>query len=148
MTTAQSAPPAPARRRAGRRGWASFAVVTAGSLAAAATLASVDPNEPGHYPTCPFLWTTGLYCPGCGTLRALHDVLHGDPAGALARNPLAVAMMPVLVFAWVCWGLRLAGYDAPQPTRLDARWIWALLGVVLTYWLLRNVPGWTWLSPA
>ena len=126
----------------------SFVAVTAGSLAAAATLATVDPNRPGHYPACPFLFATGLYCPGCGSLRAIHDALHGDLHGALARNPFAVVMAPLLAVAWVCWGLRLLGYDAPHPTRLRVGWIWALLGVVLGYWVLRNVPGWTWLSPA
>ena len=38
----------------------------------------VDPNQPGHYPTDPFLAITGLYCPGCGTLRALHALARGD----------------------------------------------------------------------
>jgi hypothetical protein len=117
-------------------------------MAAAAILATVDPNESGHYPRCPFLAVSGFYCPGCGTLRAVHDGLHGDLHGAWARNPLAVVMAPLLLLAWVCWGLRLAGYDAPHPTRLRAGWIWALLSVVLGYWVLRNVPGWTWLSPA
>jgi len=150
VTTAPalSAPPAPTGERTGRRGWASFAAVTVASVAAAATVATRDPHQAGHYPACPFLWATGDYCPGCGSLRALHDGLHGDVAGALARNPLAVVAAPFVVLAWVCWALRLAGYDAPHPTRLHPRWVWALLGVVLAYWVLRNVPGWTWLSPA
>ena len=126
----------------------SFAAVTALSVAALATIASVDPHQPGHYPVCPFLWTTGFYCPGCGTLRAIHDGLHGDLTGALARNPLAVVAAPLLVFAWVCWGLRTLGYDAPHPTRLPVAWVWGLLALVLTYWVARNVPGWTLLSPA
>ena len=49
-----------------------------GVAVALATLATVDPNQPGHYPTCPFLATTGFYCPGCGALRAVHDLLHGE----------------------------------------------------------------------
>jgi hypothetical protein len=111
-------------------------------------LARVDPNESGHYPTCPFLAVTGLYCPGCGTLRAVHDALHGDVAGALARNPLAVVAAPFLVLAWVCWGLRLLGYAAPHPSRLPAAWIWTLLGGVVVYGVLRNLPGFDFLSPA
>ena len=152
MTITSTATPPSTGHRAGRAGrrhaLASFALVTAGSLGAATALATVDPNQAGHYPACPFLSVTGWYCPGCGTLRAIHDGLHGDLSGALARNPLAVVLAPVMVFAWVCWGLRLAGYDAPHPTRLRAGWVWALLGVVVGYWVLRNIPGWTWLSPA
>jgi hypothetical protein len=26
-----------------------------GAIAATAVVATIDPNEPGHYPTCPFL---------------------------------------------------------------------------------------------
>jgi hypothetical protein len=25
--------------------------------------------------------------------------------------------------------------------------LYGILGVVLAYWVARNVPGWTWLSP-
>ncbi|MEH3032776.1 MAG: hypothetical protein PGN07_01755 [Aeromicrobium erythreum] len=57
-------------------------------------------------------------------------------------------LLPVVVVAWAAWGLRLAGRDAWHPTNVPARWVYALLGVVLAYWVLRNVPGWTWLSPA
>ena len=122
------------------------AVTTAG-LAAAATLFAVDPNEPGHYPTCPFLATTGLYCPGCGALRGIHDLLHGDVAGALARNPMTVIAVPYLILAWIAWVLRVTGRPAPRSTSLPPWTIWLLLGVVVAFGVLRNVPGWDWLSP-
>ena len=122
------------------------AVTTAG-LAAAAALFAVDPNEPGHYPTCPFLATTGLYCPGCGTLRGIHDLLHGDIAGALARNPMTVIAVPYLLLAWFTWILRTTGHPAPRSTSLPPWTIWLLLGVVVAFGVLRNLPGWDWLSP-
>lgn len=68
-------------------------------------------------------------------------------AGSVAAM-VALAAVPFVVFAWVCWGLRLAGFDAPHATRLSARWVWLLLGAILAHWALRNVPDWTWLSPA
>jgi hypothetical protein len=129
------------------RGALPVAVSTAG-LAAGALLFAVDPNEPGHYPTCPFLATTGLYCPGCGSLRAVHDLLHGDVAGALARNPLAVLAAPYLVLAFVTWLLRTTDRPAPRSTSLPPWTLWLLLGTVLVFGVLRNVPGWAWLSPA
>ena len=123
------------------------AAVGLAGLAAGTVLYTVDPYD-GGYPTCPMLATTGLYCPGCGSLRAAHDLLHGDLAGALARNPLAVLAVPYLVLWLVGWGLRRAGRPAPRSTTLPAWVLWTVLGLVIAYGVLRNVPGWTWLSPA
>jgi hypothetical protein len=122
-------------------------IVALPSVGGIGVVAAVDPNQPGHYPTCPFLALTGLYCPGCGALRAVHDLAHGDLAGALARNPLAVAALAVLLVAFGFWTRRAwrgqpRSWDPPQ-------WLLtASLAVVLVFAVLRNVPGWTWLSPA
>jgi hypothetical protein len=133
---------------AGRREWWRFGAATAAALAAAGVVAAVDPNQAGHYPTCPFLAVTGLYCPGCGSLRALHDLLHLDPAGALQHNPLAVVLLPLVIASWVAWPARLSGRRAPHPTEVPAVLVGLLGVVILAFWVLRNVPGWTWLSPA
>ncbi|MEU4834953.1 DUF2752 domain-containing protein [Streptosporangium sp. NPDC023615] len=77
------------------------------AAAAVAFVAAVDPNEPGHYPPCPFLVLTGLYCPGCGGLRAVHALAHGDPPAALGLNPLVVILIPVVVALWGRWTLRV-----------------------------------------
>ena len=45
---------------------------------------------------------TGLYCPGCGSTRALYALLHGRPGEALAMNPLLL-----VVLAWFAQGLLL-----------------------------------------
>ncbi len=144
----EPAPPATRSPRPVRAVVAGFVATTVGAVGAAAVLASMDPNEPGHYPSCPFLSLTSLYCPGCGSLRAGHALLHGDVVGAVQRNPFTVFAVAALVVAWVCWGLRLLGRDAPHPSQVPARWIWVLLGAVLLFGVLRNLPGWTFLSPA
>jgi len=132
----------------GLPGWAAPAAVTAAAVAAATVLRQVDPHQPGHYPGCPFLTMTGLYCPGCGSLRALHDLLHGDLAGALARNPAVLLAVPYLVLALGAWLLRSTGRRVPRSTSLPPWTLWLLLGAVLAFGVLRNLPGWTWLSPA
>lgn len=144
MTIQTAAPRSTAR---GRR--VLFPAAVAGAALAAALLVhEVDPNEVGHYPTCPFLALTGYWCPGCGSLRAVHALTMGDPAAAFARNP---ALVPALVFAawaWLAWA-REAWTGVPVARRVAPAWsLWLLLAVVLAYWVLRNVPGWTWLSPA
>jgi hypothetical protein len=110
-------------------------------------LAAVDPNEPGHYPGCPFLMITGWYCPGCGSLRAVHALAHGHLGEALARNPLTVLTVPVLAWCWAMWTWRQVT-GRQRETALPAWVIWGWLGVVLAFWVLRNLPGFGWLSPA
>lgn len=132
----------------GWRGVGPLLGVAVGGAASAALLYAVDPNRPGHYPTCPFLAVTGWYCPGCGALRAVHDLLHGDLSGALARNPLAVLAVPYLLVAFVSWTLRRLGYASPRSTQLPAWTLWLLLAVVIAFGVARNLPGATWLSPA
>jgi len=135
------------RLRPRRREVLRVAAVTAAAVGAATALATVDPNQPGHYPGCPFLLVSGLYCPGCGSLRAVHDLLHADLAGALARNPLAVAAVPFLVYALVAAWAAALGRRPPSLTTVPAPVIWGLLVVVVAFGVLRNVPGWSWLSP-
>jgi hypothetical protein len=98
-------------------------------------LAAVDPRQPGSYPTCPFHAITGLWCPGCGSLRAMHDVLHGRLVEALGYNALLMVVLPVAVIA----GVRVA-FNRTQSRGLPA-WAapWAL--VVLAVWtVVRNLP--------
>ena len=121
--------------------------VGVGALVATGYVAVVDPNAAGHYPTCPFLAITGWYCPGCGALRAVHALAHGDLMTALARNPFAVVAVGYVVVTWVLWLDRTA---TGRPRRwLAPPWVlYGALGAILMFWVLRNVPGWTWLSPA
>jgi hypothetical protein len=122
-------------------------MVLVSAVAVASVVAVVDPNEPGHYPTCPFLAVTGYYCPGCGSLRALHDLVHGDLAGAVARNPMMLLAAGGLLVAFVLWTRRL-WRGRPRTWAAPPAVLYGLLTLVLAFWVLRNVPGWTWLSPA
>lgn len=134
-----------------RHGALPFLGATLAGVAAVGVLAAVDPNQPGHYPTCPFLAITGHWCPGCGALRAVHALATGHPGIALERNPFLVIVLPLLAVAWVGWGLRSFGRPAGQrlhPSRIPVALVWGLLAAILVYWIARNLPGWTWLSPA
>lgn len=129
-----------------RAPWLGPAAVGAAAVAGLVTVALVDPNEVGHYPTCPFLATTGLWCPGCGTLRAVHALTRGDVATAVDLNVLTVALLPVLVLAWVGWlAFRLG--RRPAPPRVPT---WASTTVAVAvpaFWVLRNLPFATALAP-
>lgn len=121
-----------------------FAAVGLGAAAVAA-VALVDPHQ-GHYPRCPLLTLTGLYCPLCGGLRATFDLAHLDVGAALARNPLVVALAPVVVVAWLLWAQQ--AFSGRRLLVAPAWWGTALLVVLVCFGVLRNIPGWDWLSPA
>jgi hypothetical protein len=102
-----------------------------GLLSGAILLFCFDPSAVRIYPPCPLHYLTGLYCPGCGSLRALHQLLHGHLACALALNPLLVLALPLLVF------VRL------RPSWRYRPWLgWTCLGLVVVYGVARNVPCW------
>jgi len=99
-----------------------------------------DPATTHIFPLCPFRYFTGCYCPGCGSLRALHQLLHGNLAAALGYNPLMVLSLPFVIY-WIASQARLLWSGQPLPSRfIPARWIWGLLTVVLSFWILRNLP--------
>jgi len=136
---------APARGRRLRR-LAGPAAAVAAAAAVVGYVGAVDPNQPGHYPTCPFLFLTGLYCPGCGALRTLHALAHLDVAGALSLNVLVVAALPLLAAMWGAWVIR-AWTGRPMRWLAPASWLWAGVGLVLTFWVLRNLPAFSFLAP-
>ena len=119
---------------------AAYAGMALLALAGVAALYAFDPRNPGIYPVCPFLFLTGCYCPGCGTLRALHRLLHGDIATALGYNPLAVLSLPFIVYSYASGAMRAFRLPAPRPVFVHSRWIWALLAGILAFWTLRNLP--------
>lgn len=113
------------------------------ALGGCAVLAAVDPSAPGRYPLCPFRWVTGLDCPGCGTLRAIHALTNGGQlAAALDHNVLTVVLLPVLMVAWVVWA-RHSWSGRPAPT-LPAAAGYGIAAVLGAFWVLRNLPWAPW----
>ncbi|MBC7353723.1 MAG: DUF2752 domain-containing protein [Thermogutta sp.] len=88
-----------------------------------------DPAKSGLFPPCPFHYLTGMYCPGCGSLRATHALLHAQFLRAVDLNPLMVLMLPVVVLLFL------------RPNWFKQPWRgWGLLGLITAYWVLRNIP--------
>lgn len=131
-----------------RAGGLTGPALAAGAAAAGlALVALVDPSRPGHYPTCPFLALTGLSCPGCGSLRALHALAHGRVAEAVGLNALLVLVaLPLLALAWVGWARRAAA-RRPRARLAHPAWVWALLALTVAFGAARNSPGGAWLAP-
>ncbi|MGW6459052.1 DUF2752 domain-containing protein [Streptomyces sp. NPDC055078] len=118
----------------------------AGVAAAFAYVGAIDPNEPGHYPVCPLLDVSGLYCPGCGGLRSAHAFIHGDLGTALGANAVAVAGYLVFAVVWTMWLIR-AVRGTPLRISVAPVWWWALGGSVLIFSIVRNLPFGSALAP-
>ena len=132
---AMKAPPVLSSRRV-----CGFAAALLATIAAVAVLYFFDPATAGFYPVCGLHQLTGLQCPGCGGLRAVHQLAHGNVAAAWRLNPLVFALLPVAL--WM--GLREAAraFTGRQWPGFAARpaFGWLLAGAVVLFGLLRNAP--------
>jgi hypothetical protein len=117
-----------------------LAVAFLGGAAALIMLRLFDPATSGVFPPCPVRYLTGWYCPGCGSLRAMHQLLHGNLRAAWAMNPLTVMFSPFLTYGLVSHALmELRGRGLPQVF-LPAIWIRALGVVIVLFGIVRNFP--------
>lgn len=111
-----------------------------GAVAALLTVYFIfDPSEANWMPRCMLNYTTGLECPGCGSQRALHALLHGDMAGAFQANAMLVCLLPVLaLYAVVDFNRKKM-----QKAYIAIHRPWVLLvimGFVIVWGVVRNLP--------
>jgi hypothetical protein len=97
-----------------------------------------NPAEHSFYPFCFFYRVTGWQCPGCGGLRAAHQLLHGHVARAFQYNQIVVLGAPVVLALMLRRLLR--GPGKPPSHRAMARWAWVAFAVLVLFWIVRNLP--------
>jgi hypothetical protein len=114
----------------------SFLVLVAG----AGVLYFFNPTQFSFYPTCLFYKTTGLLCPGCGTLRAIHHLLHGHIQAAFRFNALLVSSLPILAAGFV-QAARYRAANKPALVWIRPSWLWVALVILIAFGILRNFPG-------
>lgn len=137
---AESAPSAKSSERK------SVIAAAAGAAALAGVVYTVDPYSPGSYPTCPSLALLGVHCPGCGSTRCVHSLLHGDFATAWSMNPLTILGLAYVVWRFGRWAAQVwlgIPYDPkPRPIML-----WTVLILIVVFGVLRNTPWGAFLAP-
>lgn len=112
-------------------------------VAAALFVVIVGLFNPAHspFPRCPFYSLTGLYCPGCGSQRAMHSLLNFRFGEALRHNALLVLSIP-----YVALGIYVSIRGATSPARIklrrhlfgkNAAVFWCTL--IIIYFIVRNI---------
>jgi hypothetical protein len=100
----------------------------------------LDPNKYTIFPKCMFHSLTGAYCPGCGSQRALHSLLHLNLAAVVDYNFLFLPAALFILYHYLHpllnklfgWKLPNLFYKKYTP--------WVVFAVVVTFWILRNLP--------
>ena len=135
--------PRPRRERV-----AAPALLAGGLLLVSVLLHLRDPHRSGSWGYCPWFLLTGTYCPGCGGLRAVNDLTHGDVAAAASSNLLLVASLP---FVALWWGrtvlVRWRGVVRPVATRQVVAGCVGFAAVALLFCVARNTGAGAWLAP-
>ena len=133
-----------------KRQWALWSALAVGGVVLARVLLiDFEPVIRGYSPGCHFHRLTGLHCPGCGGTRAFFAFLKGDVALSWRMNPLFLLGLSVggIFLAAALYG-KMTGRQPPW-TRVSARMGWTALGLILVFWVVRNIPHWpfTLLAP-
>lgn len=113
-------------------------IVAAAIIAAAIVLTVyyiVDPST-ANMPQCTFKLITGLDCPGCGSQRALHALLHGQITKAIAFNPAVLILIPLgITYAFAEWTDK---YPRLRRALLSKPAVYTILLMLILWTILRN----------
>ncbi|NOY95787.1 MAG: DUF2752 domain-containing protein [Chlorobi bacterium] len=117
--------------------------IKSGLLVAFSVLAAVffflDPVEEVFFPKCVFHSLTGYYCPGCGSQRAIHSLLHLNISGVVNNNVLLIPAVLAMVY----------GLSVPEINRrfnkdyknllYHKQAPLVVLIIIVLFWILRNI---------
>lgn len=98
-----------------------------------------DPSQVGFFPPCPLSFLH-VKCPGCGSQRALHSLLHLDIAKAFSFNPLLVISIPYILLG--IYFEYLGGkvkFPEIRKKLFGKTAIIIAFVIIILYWIGRNV---------
>ena len=103
-------------------------------------LALFDPMESKWMPRCFFKVVTGYDCPGCGSQRAIHALLHGDIGAAIGFNGLLVVSLPLILYLAVVTLGRKRWENLYRRSTSNVV-IYATLAIIILWTMVRNMLG-------
>ncbi|WP_343522877.1 DUF2752 domain-containing protein [Pedobacter sp.] len=100
-----------------------------------------NPEVYNFFPECPFHKYLHLDCPGCGSQRAVHALLHLNLQKAMDYNLLLVLSLPILILQlffkiyayFTKRNLVLRFWYNPNTPKI-------IFVIVMIFWIARNLP--------
>ena len=87
---------------------------------------------------CPSYTLLHIYCPGCGSTRAVGALMHGDVLLSLRQNPAIVVMLLLAALYYLEFALKVWGVRFRIPPLHNWKFIAALLVLWVAYAVVRN----------
>ena len=121
------------------RGWRGF-ILALGAVLILGYYFLFSPRDGGFFPSCFIYRITGYRCPGCGSQRALHALLHGRWQEALGYNYFLLVILPLGLLIGYMWMF-------PERTKRLQSWLrhplslLALIILTLLWVVGRNLLG-------
>lgn len=100
----------------------------------------LNPSEHSFFPKCALYMATGFSCPGCGSTRALYQLTHGDVLEAMRLNPGLIALITLGITDYVRFVVSVIRGNPFQTLFGRLKLLGALMGVMLVYGVIRNLP--------
>ncbi|MDQ3017400.1 MAG: DUF2752 domain-containing protein [Bacteroidota bacterium] len=98
----------------------------------------LDPAA-GHFPQCPFRLLTGWLCPGCGSQRAIHQLLHGHFIASFNHNQLFLPSLAYAGLGGFVRGVLPEKWMSIRKNFYGKTAAYTALAIIFSFSLLRNV---------
>jgi len=122
------------------------ATIWLGLAAAGVLLFVFNPTRVGFFPKCPFRAVTGWQCPGCGSTRAFHQLLHLHPIAAFELNPLMILTLPFIAYGLLGFTKSALTGKPHRRIFIPPFYLWLWLGLLIFFWIFRNTPWYPFVS--
>ena len=99
----------------------------------------VNPKNVELFPKCPLYATTGIYCPGCGSQRAMHHLLNFNFYGVVQQNILFIFGILTVTYYWTIKVLNLIFNKKYYNYIYHPKTPVLILIFVILFWILRNI---------
>ena len=100
-----------------------------------------NPENSHLFPKCPFRILTGYECPGCGSQRAIHDLLNLKINSAIHANALLVFSIPYILLLFFAELLKSKSgfFMRLYKILFSTKAIWTVFVIIIFWWFARNL---------